>query len=111
MAIGAELDLEQCLPLAREGDGAALGQRLDRYRGCLRLLTRMQIGRRCTAMSMRPTWSKIRFSLRIASLPDFGELVEPTPGAGRADGRCSGHHVPALARKWAPLSQRSGTSS
>jgi RNA polymerase sigma-70 factor (ECF subfamily) len=39
-------DLEDLLRLGRTGDGAALGQLLERYRNYLALLARMQIGRR-----------------------------------------------------------------
>ena len=39
-------DPEQLLRLARAGDGAALGQLLELYRGYLALLARLQIGRR-----------------------------------------------------------------
>jgi RNA polymerase sigma-70 factor (ECF subfamily) len=39
-------DPEQLLRLARAGGGAALGQLLERYRGYLALLARVQLGRR-----------------------------------------------------------------
>jgi len=40
------LDTVRLLDLARAGDGAAVGQLLERYRGYLSLLARVQIGRR-----------------------------------------------------------------
>jgi RNA polymerase sigma-70 factor (ECF subfamily) len=41
-----ETDVEQLIALARSGEGAALGQLLELYRGYLSLLARLQIGRR-----------------------------------------------------------------
>lgn len=41
-----EPDVNALLSLAREGDGAALGRLLERYRSYLALLVRVQIGRR-----------------------------------------------------------------
>lgn len=46
MATDTDIDLEQRLRLAHEGDGAALGQLLELYRDYLGLLARLQIGRR-----------------------------------------------------------------
>jgi RNA polymerase sigma-70 factor, ECF subfamily len=41
-----DIDVEQLLGLARDGDEVALGQLLELYRGYLSLLARLQIGRR-----------------------------------------------------------------
>src|SRR5271166_149575 len=46
MSSAAGPDPEQLLGLARAGDGPALGQLLELYRGYLALLARLQIGRR-----------------------------------------------------------------
>src|SRR6266849_4077004 len=40
------VDPEQLIPMARSGDGQALGQLLELYRNYLTLLARLQIGRR-----------------------------------------------------------------
>jgi RNA polymerase sigma-70 factor (ECF subfamily) len=46
MSTASEPDPERLLVLARAGDVAALGRLLERYRGYLALLARLQIGRR-----------------------------------------------------------------
>jgi RNA polymerase sigma-70 factor (ECF subfamily) len=46
MTPSASPDPEQLLSVARTGDGVALGQLLEMYRGYLALLARLQIGRR-----------------------------------------------------------------
>jgi RNA polymerase sigma-70 factor (ECF subfamily) len=46
MSAASQSDPEQLLFLARNGDVAALGRLLERYRGYLGLLARLQIGRR-----------------------------------------------------------------
>jgi RNA polymerase sigma-70 factor (ECF subfamily) len=46
MSVASESDPENLLCLAREGDVGALGRLLERYRGYLGLLARLQIGRR-----------------------------------------------------------------
>ena len=46
MSAASQSDPESLLCLARGGDVAALGRLLERYRGYLALLARLQIGRR-----------------------------------------------------------------
>jgi len=46
MSRSAQADPEQLLPLAQQGDLAALGQLLEHYRNYLGMLARLQVGRR-----------------------------------------------------------------
>jgi len=46
VTVAADLTPEQLIPLARQGDGQALGQLLEMYRNYLSLLARLQIHRR-----------------------------------------------------------------
>ena len=52
---------ESLLDQVRAGDGQALGQLLESYRGYLRVLARVQIGGACRAKWMPPMWCRMPF--------------------------------------------------